>query len=90
MNKADKIFHAATQFGSHLRDAIDIPLQVKQFKSRKAVKESGQDAQLIKTARAYDNAPNRNMDGSMSDAFKARSLANDARERTKKRSEIKY
>lgn len=48
------------------------------------VKRANKDVKILKTARAYDNAPNRNNDGSISDAGMARSLANDVRDRRKR------
>lgn len=47
------------------------------------------DADAIQRARKYDGAPDYNNDGSVTDAFKARSAADAARERTIKRNYTK-
>lgn len=85
MKKAQDIFHKATQFGEHMRDMVDVPLQVANFKARKSMKQADSDVATIKRARSYDNAPNFNNDGSVSDAFKARSLAQDVKDRLNKK-----
>lgn len=85
MRKVNKIFQSATQFGKHLRDLADIPLQVKQAKLRKTIRQVDKDVATLRGARAYDNAPNRNADGSPSDAMKARTMADEVRMRRKKK-----
>lgn len=52
--------------------------------SNRAIKRSTADTKIIKRARAYDNAPQLNTDGSVTDAFKARSAAESAKARVKK------
>ena len=48
-------------------------------------REANRDANLIKRAREFKGMPNTNSSGGVSEGFKARSLANDARERTRAR-----
>lgn len=85
MSKANNMFQKATQFGSHLRDIVDVPLQVKQYKARTAKKQADSDVAIIKRARSYDKAPGQNNDGSISEAGMARSLAQDVKDRLKKK-----
>jgi len=54
-----------------------------QIKAAMAQSQANSDVATIKRARSYDNAPNFNNDGTVSDAFKARSLANDVTDRLK-------
>lgn len=63
-------------------DALSAPARLR---SAAIQKKSGQDAVRIKEARAYDNAPNIE-NGAVTDAFKARSLATQAKEDTLRRS----
>lgn len=41
------------------------------------------DRKVLKLARGYDDAPNRNLDGSISEAFKVRSVADSIRNKYK-------
>ena len=51
------------------------------IKANRAKNQADKDVAAIKLARSYDNAPNRNEDGSVSDAFKARAMADEVRDR---------
>lgn len=59
-------------------DAISAPAQ---YRAYKAEKQADYDVDTLRKARAYDNASNTNADGGPSDAFKARSAAEEVRQR---------
>lgn len=59
-------------------DAMSYPTRMKyKWMGDKADRQ----AKIIKTARAYDDAPDRNSDGTLSDAYKFRSASKDIKER---------
>lgn len=58
---------------------------VQMAKAPGIINKANSDVKKLKLARSYDNAPNRNNDGSISDAGMARSLANEVKERRMKR-----
>lgn len=62
-------------------NALSAPAQ---YRAYKAEKQADYDVSTLRRARAYDNAPNTNSDGGPSDAFKARSAADDVRKRLSK------
>lgn len=63
-------------------DIISIPTKLK---ARKIMKQADSDVKILKLARSYDNAPDKNDDGTFTDAYKARSLARDVKERLSKK-----
>lgn len=67
----EKIFHGAAGFASSVVSNLMPSTVMNKAKGKKA----GADADTIRKARSYGNAPNFNDDGSPTDAFKARSLS---------------
>lgn len=63
-------------------DILSAPARMK---ANRVIKQADSDVKILKEARAYDNAPNFNDDGSVTDAFKVRSLASDVKDRLKKK-----
>jgi hypothetical protein len=54
------------------------------IKSKMSIKKGAKDLKTIERARAYDNAPNFNSKGKPTDAYKARSLAKDVKDRVRR------
>ena len=62
--------------------ALSAPQRVK---SMMVSSRADSDVRVIKRARAFDDAPNFNLDGSVTDAFKARSVSWGVKERLKRK-----
>jgi len=56
-----------------------------QLNAKRNMLRADADTKALKTARSYDNAPDFNDDGSVTDAFKARMVAEEVKQRLKKR-----
>ena len=72
------------KIGSKVRDVLEnnpIASAVYSIREANAKYKSDSDLNTVKEARKYDNAPNRNSDGSVTDAFKVRSMRNEVKER---------
>lgn len=83
MKKVDKIFHsAAGTLKDFTANIISAPAQIR---AKRSMRQADSDVATLKRARSYDNAPNHNNDGTLSDAFKARSLAQDVKDRLNKK-----
>ena len=82
IDKVGKAFHGAAGYASSaVSNIIAAPAIIK---SKRAQSQATKDVATIKRARSYDNAPDFNEKG-VTDAFKARSLADEVKTRRTKK-----
>jgi len=94
MGKLENIFHKSAGYASSAKEKIidvtsDVLSAPARLKARKTMRQADSDVKILKEARAYDNAPNFNDDGSVTDAFKVRSLARGVKDRLNKKNKNK-
>lgn len=87
---SDRIFHQAAGFASRIGRSIvdktsDVLAYPKVRKAKKIIEQSTKDFNILRRARNYDNAPDFDEQGQVTDAFKTRSLARDVRKRLEKK-----
>lgn len=81
LSDVDKIFHGAAGLAS---SAISNIIEALPGSNTRRGNKAQKDTETIKRARSYDNAPNFDDSGNVTDAFKARSLSDEVKKRRMK------
>jgi len=72
-DKASKAFHKSAGFASSV--ASNLKAVISKARSESQTRKSNKILKVIKFAKSFDNAPNFDERGNVTDAFKARSVA---------------
>jgi hypothetical protein len=84
-NTKNKVLGALRKFKDKAVDVTsDVISAPSRMKSNMKIRKAESDTKILQEAKKYDNAPDFDGNGGVTDAFKARSLASDVRRKLKK------